>query len=450
MRISLIPASHMLAFCLVLPAGAARAELADVTAGQELRPTATAAELLSIAEQYEQQIARLESEYGAYDARLGEQLLSQGRVFQQMQDHTRALEALKRAFHIQRVNGGLQNLGQVPILQIITESNIALRDWPAVDQNFDQLLWIYRRNYADGDPALLNIFDQVGRWKIQAYRDGLLESDAYATVSEAAFLFSKTIKLTEQRYGETDPRLVDLLYGHTLASYQSMIEYANRPLDKYVDRQATSTVSYVQQCYPVRLPNGRTTVQCVTVPVTNIGAYVRAQNEKDMDVERRFFAARKSLERIVSIHDVHPELPLESRAEALTHLGDWYILRGSTNTAMEQYQKAWQLLQGVPDGDKKIQALFGNPVAVPALRLSLPSVDKQVAPENPADYVTVAFDVSKNGRVHNAKVTEMSPTATTSARRKALDSLRNNRFRPRLENGVAVDTLGSVKRFPVN
>ncbi len=437
-NINLIP---ILVLCFMAPAFA--------EPEPELRPTATSAELMAIAEQYEQQVAALESEYGTYDAHLGEQLLSQGRVYQQLQDHTKALEVLKRAFHIQRVNGGLQNLGQVSILQNITESNIALREWTAVDQNFDQLLWIYRRNYAEGDQELLNIYDQVGRWKIQAYRDGLLKSDGYTTVSEAAFLFSKTIKLTEQRHGETDPRLIDLLYGHTLASYQAMIEYANRPLDKYVARQATPTVNYVQRCTSMRTASGQVFTQCYAVPVMNVGTYARAQNEKDLDVERRFFAARKSLERIAAIHAAHPELAPESHAEALTHLGDWYILRGSSNTAMEHYQKALQILNGLPEGDKKIQALFGNPVPVPALRLSLPSIDKQVAPENPTEFVTATYDVSKSGRIHNAKITEQSTNAAASARRKVLESLRKNRFRPRLENGVAVDTLGAVKRFPV-
>jgi tetratricopeptide (TPR) repeat protein len=439
----------ILLFCLAAPAFAGD-EAATTAPEPELRPTATTAELAAIAEQYEQQVAQMESQYGAYDPRLGEQLLSQGRVYQQLQEHAKALEALKRAFHIQRVTTGVQNLGQVPILQRILESNITLHDWPAVDQNFDQLLWIYRRNYADGDQQLLDVFNQVGRWKIQAYRDGLLKSDGYTTVSDAAFMFAESIKLTEQRYGETDPRLIDLLYGHSVASYQAMIEYANRPLDKYVDRQASSAITYVQKCVPVVMPNGRVAMQCFSVPVMNVGTWSRAQDEKDMDVERRFVAARKSLERIVAIHDAHGELPAESRAEALTHLGDWYTLRGSEGKAMEYYQKAWQLLQGLPDGDKKQQALFGNPVPVPALRLAVASVDKQVAPENPPNFVAVSYDVSKSGRVHNAQVTEKSAEVSAAAGRRVLDVLRKNRFRPRLENGVAVDTLGAVKRYPVN
>ncbi len=446
MRKANIHLHGILAFCLMAPAYAAD----DVAPDPGLRPTATSEELLGIAEQYEQQVARLESEYGTYDPRLGEQLLSQGRVYQQLQDHARALEVLKRAYHIQRVSAGLQNLAQVSILQRITESNIALRDWPAVDQNFDQLLWIYRRNYADGDQELLNVFGQVGRWKIQAYRERLLESDGYTMVSDAAYLYEKSIRLTEQRFGETDPRLVDLLYGHALASYQAMIEYANRPLDKYVDRQAASAVTYVQRCTPVRTAGGRTFMQCYTVPVMNLGTYSRAQDEKDMDVGRRFSAARRSLERIVAIHAAHAELEPESHADALAHLGDWHMLKGSTNTAMEYYQKAWQLLQGAPDGERKIQALFGSPVVLPALRLSLPSVDKEVRPANPANFVTATYDVSKSGRVNNAQITDQSPDVAVSARRNVLQSLRKNRFRPRLENGVAVDTLGTVKRYPIN
>jgi len=439
----------ILVCCLIASAHAAP-DAAPAAPDPGLRPSATAEELLGIAADYEQQMARLESEYGPYDARLGEQLLSQGRVYQQLQDHAKAVEVLKRAFHIQRITSGLQNLGQVSILQRMTESNIALRDWAAVDQNFDQLLWIYRRNYEDGDQALLDVYSQVGRWKIQAYRDGLLKTDGYTTISDAAHLFAKSIKLTEQRYGETDPRLIDLLYGHTVASYQAMIEYANRPLDHYVDRQAGSTVTYVQKCTPVRTASGHVAMSCYVIPVTNFGTYTSAQDEKDLDVERRFLAARKSLERIIAIHDAHPELEPEDLAEAHTHLGDWYILRGSNNTALEHYQTAWQLLAGLPDGDKKAKAIFGNPVAVPSLRLSVPSVDKEVAPANPVNFVTVTYDVNRNGRVNNVEITEQSPDASVSARRRILESLRKNRFRPRFENGVAVDTIGTVKRYPIN
>lgn len=422
----------------------------SVPTPEESVPVVTSGELLSIADQYQQEITRLESEQGPLSARLGEQLQSQGRVYQQLNDHARAVESLKRAFHIKRVNDGLQDMGQVPLLQNLIESNIALQDWPAVDQNFEQLLWIYRRNHEAGDQALLDIYQQVGSWKIQAYREELLPDEGYRTVSDAAYLFNKSIELTEQRVGETDPRLVPLLYGHALTSYHAMIEFANRPLEHYTRRQATGTVTYVQQCVPVRLPNGRIGTQCFTVPVMNVGTYARAQDEKDMDVERRFLAARKSLERIVAIHDAHPGTPAPERAEALTHLGDWYLLRGSTNTALEHYQKAWQLLQDIPDGEDKAKVLFGTPVALPALRLSVASVDRQMAPGESTRFVTVTYDVSKTGRVRNAHITEAETEEYTSVRRKALDSVRGNKFRPRFENGVAVDTLGATKRFPVH
>lgn len=422
----------------------------SVPAPAETAPLATRQELLAIAQQYEDEVARVESEQGPLAARLGEQLQSQGRVYQQLDDHARAVESLKRAFHIKRVNDGLQDMGQVPVLQNIIESNIALEDWPAVDQNFEQLLWIYRRNHDDGDPALLAIYEQVGSWKIQAYRENLLEDAGYQTVSDAAYLFNQSITLTEKRHGATDPRLVPLLYGHALTSYHAMIEFANRPLDHYTRRQASGTVSYVQQCVPVRLPNGRIGTQCFMVPVMNVGAYARAQDDKNLDVERRFVAARKSLERIVAIHEAHPGTPVAERAEALAHLGDWYVLRGSTNTAMDHYQKAWQLLQGAPDGEARTNALFGAPVALPALRMSLQSVDQQMAPDSTTRYVTVSYDVSSTGRVRNAHISEASVEEQTAARRKALDSIRGNKFRPRFENGVAVDTLGASKRFPVN
>jgi hypothetical protein len=116
---------------------------------------------------------------------------------------------------------------------------------------------------------------------------------------------------------------------------------------------------------------------------------------------------------------------------------------------MEHYQKAWQMLGTMPDGASRQQAMFGAPVALPALRLSLPSVDQQLAPEDPAGYITITYDVTKSGRVRNTAISDTGAGADTPMRRKALESLRSSKFRPRLDNGVAVDTFGAVKRYPI-
>jgi hypothetical protein len=413
-------------------------------------PATDRAELRATTQQQEAEIARLEAEYGTYDPRVGEQLLSQGRAYQQLNEPAKAVEALTRAFHIRRVNDGLYSLGNAPILQSIIAAEIDRQNWDAVDRSYDHLLWIYQRNYQEGDQQLLSMYDKVGRWKIKAYREQLLDASPYATISAASDLYAKTIELTEARHGATDPKLIDLLYGHALASYHTMIEYANRPLDEYVDRQGGGSVTYVQQCYPIRLPNGRTSMQCVTVPVTNVGAYARAQQEKDFDVRQRFQAARRSLERVIEIYEAHPELPVAGRAAALAHVGDWYMMSRHVNSALTYYQKAWSLLQSSPDGQVLLPKMFGEPVALPALRLSVDPAKGPAVPESTAQVLTLAYDVTKDGRVRNARLTDKGTSNNVGLHRKALKNLRSNRFRPRLENGVPVDSIGLSKRVRVS
>ena len=114
---------------------------------------------------------------------------------------------------IKRVNEGLYSTSQLLILEQLIESNIASADWEEVDRNYQQLLWIHKRNYDAGDPRLLPVVDMVGRWKLKAYKENLLDGSAISTIGESEKLFRDTIVILERQYGENDPRLINPLYG---------------------------------------------------------------------------------------------------------------------------------------------------------------------------------------------------------------------------------------------
>ena len=160
---------------------------------------------------YEQQIREREAEHGVYDPATGEYLLSVGLVHQQEGNHSEAVRAFNRALQIKRVNEGLHGAGQVIILEQLLKSNIAAAAWEEVDRNYHQLLWVHKRNYDLGDPRLLPVIDMVGRWKLKAYKEDLLEDSAIKTIGESEKLFSGVIAILQRQYGEHDPRLIDPL-----------------------------------------------------------------------------------------------------------------------------------------------------------------------------------------------------------------------------------------------
>jgi tetratricopeptide (TPR) repeat protein len=425
----------------VPPASAAEAPPAEPETPATPAPGERAA--IPAAYEYETEVQRLETDGGAYDPQLGEQLLSLGLVYQAQEQHEDAVKALKRAMYIKRVNNGLYDMGQVPILNEIIESDIASQNWEDLDQAYEQLLFIHRRNFEPGDPRFLPILDQVGAWKVKAYTEGMLKELPMTTINAAERLYKDSIKLLAKQYGDTDPRLIDPLYGRAVVSYQLLREAAARPLSDYTGG-AVMTPAPIQYRRVCTVMGGR--VVCTMVPISTGGYYVsqyaQQQRDKDMEIRRFMNIVGQSLQHIVEIHEAHPELPAESRARALINMGDWNLLRSRPGTALEFYKQAYQVLTADVEGEELVAKYFGAPKSIPTLRLSVPQVDRKLDELAERSYVVVAVDVTKRGDARNFRVVEQSDPSNEGVIREAREKIKEGRFRPRFENGEPVDTPG--------
>ena len=397
----------------------------------------------SIAE-YEREIQARESEHGVYDPATGEYLLSVGLVYQNAGRHEEAVDAFTRAMQIKRVNEGLQSTGQLLILEQLIKSNIANADWEEVDRNYQQLLWIHKRNYDPGDPRLLPVVDTVGRWKLKAYKENLLDSSALRVIGESEKLFQDTIGILERQYGENDPRLINPLYGRALTNYQYAIEVANTPQDEFHGAGSPTRTQVV--CRTIPTPNGGARRICNTIRVPDPSYYASQSSNKDFALGQRIVAVGKALKQIVQIHENNPELPKDSHARALVHLGDWNLLRGKKTTAYKNYKAAYALLADGDEHQQAIAELFGKPQNLPALRLPLPEIDEKLEEEKTTS-VLASFDVSRSGRAKNVQIIESEPPDATSARRKAKKTIRGRLYRPRFEKGEPVATVGNKIRI---
>ena len=395
-------------------------------------------------EEYEQEIRKREAEHGVYDPATGEYLLSVGLVYQNNGQHDDAVDAFSRALQIKRVNDGLQSTGQLLILEQLVKSNIANADWEEVDRNYQQLLWIHKRNYDAGDPRLLPVVDKVGRWKLKAYKENLLDGSAIRVIGESEKLFRNTIDILERQYGENDPRLINPLYGRALTNYQYAIEVANTPQDEFHGAGSPTRTQVI--CRTIPTPNGGARRICNTIRVPDPSYYATQSSNKDFALGQRIVAVGKALKHIVQIHENNPELPKDSHARALVHLGDWSLLRGKKTTAYKNYKAAYQLLVDSSEHQEVVEELFGKPQNLPALRLPLPEIDDKLEEEKTTT-VLASFDVSRSGRAKNVQIIESEPEDATSARRKAKKTIRARLYRPRFENGEPVATVGNKIRI---
>lgn len=366
--------------------------------------------------QYESTIEELQKSHGVYHDLIGEHLLGLGIAHKKLKNYKGAIEAFNRSLHINRINQGLHNASQLAILELIIEANTALSDWLTLDQNYHYLYWVNRRNFGEDDPRLLPVIDRLGRWHLNAYE---LESDPipFKHLLSADNLFHDAMNIIETNYGPNDPRLINVLYGIAMTNYQ-MASHVNKVHDfdeiRFSSRSAGRRARMLEE--------------------------METRQEVISDSYR---SGKKAMLRIIDLYANNPELPTDAFGIALIHLGDWYLLFNRRMAAKETYEIAYAKLTGSGMDKGDINKLLGQPRSLPALKLP---IEYRKEEEN-SSYVVARIDVSKTGQARNIQIIESNPVDDKSLIRKAKNSIRATRFRPRFENGKAVATNGVNVRY---
>lgn len=397
---------------------------------------------------YQENIQKLESEYGVYDAQLGEQLLGLGLVYQLENQHEQATDVLTRALQIKRINNGLYDLGQVAILEKVIKSNIETEDWLNVDRHYQQILWIHKRNYGETAPELLPVLDKVARWKLTAYKKRLISKDSHILLHEAAGIYSDTINILSAQYGDSDPRLINSLYGQAITNYEMAFHTADIPIGKF--RQRSLRSSFQTICRPVVRSNGQVTQNCQTGRTASASYYASIQQSKEFAVGVSLRKVGKALKQINAIYEANPELSTVDHAYAMSHLGDWNLLQGRRISAHETYRKAYSMLANDIDNQQHLTRLFGAPNKIPALQIILPDLKEHQKSNDIDAYTLASFNVSRSGRPTNIKILEVHPTDKKVSHITVKKAIKARQYRPRYENGEPVDTIGHKLRVSMD
>ena len=370
------------------------------------------AQLRRSVRQYESQIAEMEKNGGAYSDPVGEASAALGRAYMDLGEYQNALDALNRSLHIIRVNHGPDSPGQLPVLDLIIATNMALSDWKSVDENYDLLYWTGRRSFKNDNARLLNLVYRIARWHLNAY---LKKYDPvpYKHLLESEKIFHDAVDIIESRYGPEDPRLIEALNGIAISDYHisSHIFNANSSDEMDEIRSSSSKMSHKHNV----------SSELVWYPV------------KYTNMERK-----KVLERIADIYAAHPELPVADRAVALVNLGDWELIYGWRAHALKNYSLAYQLLSDAHTDTETIDKLFREPVRIPTMTMNYPDNADSTDAENTGSYVRLSFEVTGLGCARRIKVVEDNNTESFIARINAKKLIQSSMFRPRLKGGKTV------------
>jgi hypothetical protein len=233
----------------------------------------------------EARVEELELQGGSAATELQQVWMDLGLVLDEMQLHAEAGSAFDAAWQSVRSNGGLEDPQQLTPLRHMLASQHAQQDWEQADVTSQLIHHISRRAHAPGSDARLDGVLQLGRWKLLAARDELLENPLQHAQA-ASTLYQQEIQqlLTLEPWPARNLQLATLHLERASAEYLVASQIRDQPLQDYVVGGQRSTT--MVQCQLVRLPDGRVQQLCAPVEIPNIEYYVDPTNRKNQEMWR--------------------------------------------------------------------------------------------------------------------------------------------------------------------
>lgn len=370
--------------------------------------------------QYNSAVSAIELDGGAWDDGLVEELAALGRLQQEQGDHLAAIETLDRAIHINRINAGLYTLEQIPVVEQLIQSYMALGDWEQADIYNNYLFHVQQKAFGYNDPRLIPVLDRLATWYIQAFNIGYGELPGIR-LRQSQIMFNAAARMVGVHFGKNDERFITYQQNIANSAYlvsrnQDLMLEINRPEYRNMQQMLAQQLNEQRQ---VQAPGFRT--------------------------------GERALVEIVQVYSEKAD-ETYALAEAIAHLADWYLLFSQRRGALENYQLAWHVLQEQENAEELTQRLFGEVVPLPSFASSIEIPEAYYKNEDGSDalnfdYADLTFDVTDGGMVRNIA----SDTEETEANKSQLSKLRimvrSTRFRPLIVGGVPQDSAENHFRY---
>ncbi len=369
--------------------------------------------------QYSEAVRATELDGGAWDSSLAEDLAILGGLFQQQGDHAQAIEIFDRVVHISRINNGLHAIDQIPAVQQMIESYLAISDWEKADLYYNYLFYIQDKAFGRTDPRMIPVLDRLANWNLRAFNIGFDENMG-TRLSTAQILFGAAARMVDTHFGKSDERF---------AVYQRNIANSAYLISKHPDLvRDLNSVEYRMNEEVLR----------------------RKIMAGDQISTRGFQTGANALAEVLDFQRQNGDSPL-ALAEAIADLADWHLIFQQRRTASELYAEAWQVLSESPNGEELLATFFGQVVPLPTFlaaptSLVFRSSTARDTSELRVGYADMVFDVTENGVVRNLEVIgddEENYPILGRLRREVRDAI----FRPVVKDGEMIRTTGNRFRY---
>lgn len=378
------------------------AEALELLGGAQLRN----ADLAGAEASFKEALALVEAAEGRASGLTLEPLRGLGFTLAARNRHAEAVPYLDRALLISHRTHGLFDESQGPILKQLASSLTYSGQALVAERHVKFLLQVGERAYGQDDPRLVPLMCEVGDWQAEV-----------GNFDKARRQYRDAIRLVEEKFGKEHPAIV-LPLRRLASSYpKQYIFFAKGFLDPEMARSESASHE---------LPYKR--------------------NPRHIDSE-----GQRALLRALDVLNAQPDPSQTLLAETLVDVGDWFQFKQDAQKALPYYRQAAQILAAMRSAAPDTTP---DPLAFPALiYYPVPHAiarGNRLAPDQREEaFVQMEFDVSSDGTVQNAVVTDSNTYPRHIS--EILDAIKDARFRPEFADGepVATTRLQLRETYPV-
>lgn len=403
-----------------------------------------------------------------YSTALREQYDALGTLLQQDGEHEDAIAAFESAMHIDRVNGGLYTLDQIPVVEKMIASHEALGNTDDVNDLHGYLFYIQQRTYDKDDPRLLAAMESWADWNVASY---MQEGPRYSSV--AGFNGSATLSTGPMDYVAVQNRdgsfsyipraqmmsIMNPAWGGTLDP--TFMSTYGVDAERVIDERLRTARDYYEQILEAPdAAEGRVQhklanvafaakqqidgIDAVTAEGSLYSNRVVAPRTRPLAITRGYIDNREALEALAQELEQDPAASAEDKARAWIDLGDWHVGYDNASRGNEAYRKAWEALAAAGLDAAAIEDLFmPQPLVVAPGFVTHPfsramygiAADAAIAWKGHMD---LSLDVNRYGDVNGVDITDASPGTPQSLRTELLRYLREAKVRPAVVEGETV------------
>ena len=361
-------------------------------------------------------IDRIEADYGPYATELSDLYLGLGQALVESSEYERARDAFHRGVLAVRVNSGPNSPEQTNHLYLIANIETLLGNDRAADEVLENIQFINSSYFGRKSSEMLSVLDRMYQWYFVTRPPGS-DITEYADYERVIEITEDMVAVSEGLHGMGHPETTEAYRRLGEAHFQAVRHLISENLTLSLDAY-------------VAVSSG--TLYSPGVVKVSVGDH--------------YDAGRKAFKAYFASMLADPETTQLQYAEALTKLGDWYLVFEKSRTSRKLYGQAYEVLVKSEQYAEFAESYMAQPQPVHFF-----APPPELVEELPVDIRKLNLDISMTvtsfGDVRYVKVLNPPEGLTENFLGRVKKQLRETPFRPAMKSGEFVTTKDFIWHY---